>query len=654
MLTDILRSSGATRRPAGGGARSPVTGGGRGIRGVDLDLSAAGELTPTLVALAAFADGPSTFTGIGHIRAPRDRPPRRARRRAQRPRRRGVTELRRRLRIEPAPLHGGLWRALRTTTAWRRPARSSASPSPGVEIDDIGTDREDAAAVHRSSGSRCWRRRLRDALRRRPRHVSWLDDDDDDEPEFDEADVRVRPNPKANRPRTKRRPAHADAVIGTRARRRPRPLHGPRRRGRRRRATRSPRRARASCGASRSSRATASTVVGDTTGDGGTLARIVGIERAHDAAAPQRRRHRRGRAHHRRQRRPDAHRRRRGGPRAAHPPRRPLPRRGARRRHPAPARRHQDRPRRPVRVPRELRGPRPRGLHERAATRCRSSEIGAALVGHSHGVRRALRRRQVDARERARARAPTARPATSTRSPVAAATRRRRPSRCASRTSGGTRLGHRHPRRALLRPRPRRPGEHPARVHRPRRDRRGLPARLHPPARRAGLRDRSRPSRRARSATTGRCATRLAAAAAARPSPTTRSPSAASMRTGHSAPCLRWTDDRRTPRPRRPRPRLHPPRPGRQPVSLSRPPRPPRHPVLLPRGDDARLHDRGLRLPRQPRTASGAPATRRSASRRTTPEKLRRFRERDGLTYDPAHRRGPRRAAGVRRRGARR
>jgi ribosome biogenesis GTPase len=45
--------------------------------------------------------------------------------------------------------------------------------------------------------------------------VSWLEDlDDDDEPEFDEADVRVRPNPKANRPRTKRRPAHADAEIG--------------------------------------------------------------------------------------------------------------------------------------------------------------------------------------------------------------------------------------------------------------------------------------------------------------------------------------------------------------------------------------------------------------------------------------------------------
>lgn len=43
--------------------------------------------------------------------------------------------------------------------------------------------------------------------------MSWLDDTDDDEPEFDEADVRVRPNPKANRPRTKRRPAHSDAEI---------------------------------------------------------------------------------------------------------------------------------------------------------------------------------------------------------------------------------------------------------------------------------------------------------------------------------------------------------------------------------------------------------------------------------------------------------
>ncbi|CAN5603376.1 ribosome small subunit-dependent GTPase A [Microbacterium sp.] len=43
--------------------------------------------------------------------------------------------------------------------------------------------------------------------------MSWLEDDDDDENEFDETTLRARPNPKANRPRTKRRPAHADAVI---------------------------------------------------------------------------------------------------------------------------------------------------------------------------------------------------------------------------------------------------------------------------------------------------------------------------------------------------------------------------------------------------------------------------------------------------------
>ena len=107
--------------------------------------------------------------------------------------------------------------------------------------------------------------------------MSWLDDLDDDEPEFDEADVRVRPNPKANRPRTKRRPAHADArvarVLGvdrgrytvlldeggpdehTALATRARELHkqpivtGDRAR-----------------------------VVGDSTGDEGTLARIVGIE----------------------------------------------------------------------------------------------------------------------------------------------------------------------------------------------------------------------------------------------------------------------------------------------------------------------------------------------------------------------------------------
>jgi ribosome biogenesis GTPase / thiamine phosphate phosphatase len=108
--------------------------------------------------------------------------------------------------------------------------------------------------------------------------MSWLDfDDDEDDDGPDETDVRVRPNPKANRPRTKRRPAHADAVtarvlgvdrgrytvlvdedadderavLATRARelRRQPIVTGDRAR-----------------------------VVGDTSGDEGTLSRIIGIE----------------------------------------------------------------------------------------------------------------------------------------------------------------------------------------------------------------------------------------------------------------------------------------------------------------------------------------------------------------------------------------
>lgn len=109
--------------------------------------------------------------------------------------------------------------------------------------------------------------------------MSWLDpndDLDDDFDDFDESSIRTRPNPKTNRPRTKRRPAHDDAQIGrvlgvdrgrysvmldedtdderiittTRARelRRTPIVTGDRAR-----------------------------VVGDTTGDEGTLARIVGL-----------------------------------------------------------------------------------------------------------------------------------------------------------------------------------------------------------------------------------------------------------------------------------------------------------------------------------------------------------------------------------------
>jgi ribosome biogenesis GTPase len=50
--------------------------------------------------------------------------------------------------------------------------------------------------------------------------VSWLTDDPDEElgqtswEQWDESDARVRPNPKGNRPRTKTRPDHEDAIVG--------------------------------------------------------------------------------------------------------------------------------------------------------------------------------------------------------------------------------------------------------------------------------------------------------------------------------------------------------------------------------------------------------------------------------------------------------
>ncbi|HEX6955799.1 MAG TPA: 3-phosphoshikimate 1-carboxyvinyltransferase, partial [Agromyces sp.] len=111
--------------------------GGRGIRGVDLDLSEAGELVPNLVALAALADEPSTFTGIGHIR--HHETDRLAALAAELNGLGGrVTELDDGLRVEPAPLHGGGWKAY----ADHRMATSGAIVGlavDGVVVDDIGS-----------------------------------------------------------------------------------------------------------------------------------------------------------------------------------------------------------------------------------------------------------------------------------------------------------------------------------------------------------------------------------------------------------------------------------------------------------------------------------------------------------------------------------
>ena len=141
QLVDLLPRFGARveREPGRVTVHSPerTADGGRGIRGVELDLSEAGELAPNLVVLAALADGPSTITGIGHIR--HHETDRLAALAAKLNGLGGrVTELDDGLRIEPAALHAGPWRAY----ADHRMATSGAIIGlavPGVVVDDIAS-----------------------------------------------------------------------------------------------------------------------------------------------------------------------------------------------------------------------------------------------------------------------------------------------------------------------------------------------------------------------------------------------------------------------------------------------------------------------------------------------------------------------------------
>jgi 3-phosphoshikimate 1-carboxyvinyltransferase len=118
-------------------AASLTVTGGSTITGVDLDLSAGGELAPALVALAALADGPSRITGIGHLRG--HETDRLAALAAEINGLGGaVTELNDGLAIEPRPLHAGLWHSYedhRMATAGAIIGLAVA----GVQIDDIAT-----------------------------------------------------------------------------------------------------------------------------------------------------------------------------------------------------------------------------------------------------------------------------------------------------------------------------------------------------------------------------------------------------------------------------------------------------------------------------------------------------------------------------------
>ncbi|MEV8214555.1 3-phosphoshikimate 1-carboxyvinyltransferase [Leifsonia sp. NPDC077715] len=133
-LADLLPLFGAT--VTRDGDRLTVIGPER-PNGVTLDLTTGGELAPALVAIAALADGPSEITGIGHIR--HHETDRLAALAAEINGLGGaVTELEDGLRIEPRPLHGGVWRSYED----HRMATAGAIVGlvvEGVEIENVAT-----------------------------------------------------------------------------------------------------------------------------------------------------------------------------------------------------------------------------------------------------------------------------------------------------------------------------------------------------------------------------------------------------------------------------------------------------------------------------------------------------------------------------------
>ncbi|MBB3035653.1 3-phosphoshikimate 1-carboxyvinyltransferase [Hoyosella altamirensis] len=133
-IRGILTEMGA-RVTHDGGALT-VTGSGN-LTGIDVDLGDVGELTPTVAALAVFADTPTQIRGVAHLRGHET-----DRLAALSHEINGIggkcEETADGLRIVPAPLHGGDWRAY----ADHRMATAGAIIGlrvEGVRVDDIDT-----------------------------------------------------------------------------------------------------------------------------------------------------------------------------------------------------------------------------------------------------------------------------------------------------------------------------------------------------------------------------------------------------------------------------------------------------------------------------------------------------------------------------------
>lgn len=107
--------------------------GGGTLPGIDVDLSEAGELAPTVAAIAALADSPSRITGIGHLRG--HETDRLAALAAEINALGGaVTELEDGLAIEPRELHGGLWHC------YDDHRMATAGAIIGLAIDNVEVD----------------------------------------------------------------------------------------------------------------------------------------------------------------------------------------------------------------------------------------------------------------------------------------------------------------------------------------------------------------------------------------------------------------------------------------------------------------------------------------------------------------------------------
>lgn len=117
--------------------RGLTVSGGENIAGIDVDLSAAGELTPTVAALAALADSPSTITGIAHLRGHETN---RIEALVHEIKHLGgvASELPDGITLHPAVLHPGIFHAY----ADHRMATAGAILGlhvPGISVDDIET-----------------------------------------------------------------------------------------------------------------------------------------------------------------------------------------------------------------------------------------------------------------------------------------------------------------------------------------------------------------------------------------------------------------------------------------------------------------------------------------------------------------------------------